>query len=152
MDVEKLIREYLPGVIHMSLGTSRDAQPWVCEVHYAYGEDLTLYFASLTTTRHSREIADNPRVAGNIVEQHQPGEKPRGVYFEGTATELSGVTTEHPAYLAYKARFGARAEILDDAENPDGLRYYQIEVVTFHVFDPRDSRPAQKYTLPWKTA
>lgn len=149
-DVEKAIREYLPEVMHLSLGTSRENRPWVCEVHFAYDEDLNLYFVSNTVRRHSREIADNPAVAGNVVTQHGPADKPRGVYFEGTARMLEGVTEDHPAYRAYQGRFGSRADILDEAGDPDGNRFYAIEVRTFYLFDTRESKPARKYELPWK--
>ena len=66
MDIEKLIREYLPQIIHLSLGTSANNKPWVCEVHFAYDESLNLYYRSLTLRRHSQEIAENPNF-GNIV-------------------------------------------------------------------------------------
>src|SRR5438552_15277179 len=90
MDIEKIIREYLPHVVHMSLGTSKDNKPWVCEVHFAYDEDLNLYYRSTPARRHSQEIADSPNVAGTIVKAVGLGEFCKGaVYFEGTA-ELLG--------------------------------------------------------------
>lgn len=80
-DIEKVIREYLPYVIHMSLATSHGNKPWVCEVHYVFDKDLNLYFMSKSSRRHSKEIEMNEYVAGNIVKQHELGQKPRGVYF-----------------------------------------------------------------------
>ncbi|MEK7153707.1 MAG: pyridoxamine 5'-phosphate oxidase family protein, partial [Patescibacteria group bacterium] len=85
MDIEKTIREYLPQVIHMSLATTKNNKPWVCEVHFAYDDALNLYFRSLASRRHSQEIAENPSVAGNIIKQHSLEEYPLGVYFEGMA-------------------------------------------------------------------
>jgi nitroimidazol reductase NimA-like FMN-containing flavoprotein (pyridoxamine 5'-phosphate oxidase superfamily) len=75
-DVEQIIRDYLPNVIHLSLATCVDNKPRVCEVHYVY-DDLNLYFRSKLSRRHSQEIFHNPYVAGNIVEQHTREEKPR---------------------------------------------------------------------------
>ena len=150
LDVESTIRRYLGDVIHMSLGTARDGVPWVCEVHFAFDEGLDLYFVSLTGTRHSGEIRDNARVAGNVVVQHGPTDKPRGVYFEGRATQLEDVTADDAAYRTYKERFGARAEILDQQGDPDGRRFYRVEVGTFYLFDARESVPPRKYELPWK--
>ncbi len=69
MDVEKIIREYIDKTIHLSLATSSDNKPWVCEVHFAYDEQLNLYFRSLKSRRHSQEIAKNPNVAGNIIDK-----------------------------------------------------------------------------------
>jgi uncharacterized protein YhbP (UPF0306 family) len=144
MDVEKTIREYLPGVIHMSLATSADNKPWVCEVHFAYDDELNIYFISKPSRRHSREIALNPNVAGNIVKQHQPGEKPRGVYFEGIAELLENVDQNHPAYLKYDERFKRGPNILNEAKEPDGHMFYKITPTNFVLVDtvnfPENSR------------
>lgn len=148
-NLEQTIREYLPTVIHMSLATSKDGQPWVCEVHYSYDEKLNLYFRSLASRRHSLEISKSNKVAGNIVQQHDVGQKPRGVYFEGTAEVLENVDEHHPAYITYAQRFDADAEILEEAKQKDGHKFYKITVKKFYVFDSRESKPSTKYELQW---
>jgi uncharacterized protein YhbP (UPF0306 family) len=151
LDIEKTIREYMPDIIHMSLATCADNKPWVCEVHFAYDENLNLYFRSWKSRRHSQEIANNPNVAGNIVVQHGPTDKPRGVYFEGKAELLEGVDENNPAYLACNKRFGLGTEILEDASKEDGHKFYKISVSDFYVFDSRESKPSAKYHLPWNS-
>src|SRR5690606_5100432 len=94
IDVEKVIREYIDKTVHLSLATVSDNRPWVCEVHFAYNNELNLYFVSKLTTRHCREIAANPSVAGNIVKQHGLEESPNGVYFEGLAEIVEKPTNE----------------------------------------------------------
>ncbi len=150
MDIEKTIREYLPQVIHMSLGTCRDNRPWVCEVHYVYDEDLNLYFRSKLDRRHSREIELNPNVAGNIVTQHSLGEKPRGVYFEGRAELMENVDENNVAYKLYCERFDTGKEILEEAKKETGHKFYKITVENFYVFDTRESSPSKKYELKWQ--
>ncbi len=149
MNIEKTIRDYLPSVIHLSLATCAGRQPWVCEVHFAYDEDLNLYFMSKPDCRHSREIALNPNVAGNIVTQHAADEKPRGVYFEGIAQELADIHAAHPAYIHFSGRFHAGPGLLEDVKRENGHRFYQIQVKTFFLFDGRESSPGQKYELNW---
>jgi uncharacterized protein YhbP (UPF0306 family) len=149
MDVEKVIREYLPQIIHMSLATCEGDTPWVCEVHYSYDHDLNIYWRSVLSRRHSQEIAKNSKVAGNIVVQHQPGENVQGVYFEGNASLLDNVDENHQAYLTYSRRFGAGPKILEEAKTPDGHRFFMIKVNNFYVFDARVSNPGQKYQLKW---
>jgi uncharacterized protein YhbP (UPF0306 family) len=149
MDVEKVIRDYLPQIIHLSLGTSKDNKPWVCEVHFAYDEDLNLYFRSLTSRRHSHEIAENPNVAGNIVRQHQLDEYPTGVYFEGKATKLDQGTDQDKAFEAIKARLAADNDILEEAKRPDGHQFYKITVDTFYVFGKFSDEGGKKYELKW---
>lgn len=151
MDIEKVIREYLPTIVHMSLATSDGTRPWVCEVHFAYDEDLNLYYRSLTSRRHSQEIAKNSRVAGNIVVQHALNEPGRGVYFEGVATLLESGEELQKAFECIKERLEEDDDILTDAQKPDGHKFYKISVETYYVFGPFEGRPSQKYTLPWKT-
>lgn len=148
MEIEKIIRDYLPQVVHMSLATSKDNKPWVCEVHFAYDEELNLYFRSLSSRRHSQEIDANPHVAGNIVKQHALGEYPLGVYFEGTAKKLDAGEEQQTAFACLKERLGAGDEILEEAQREDGHQFYKISVDTFYVFGKFDGR-GQKRELLW---
>ena len=87
-EIERIIREYIDQVVHMSLGTCVDNKPWVCEVHFAVDDELNIYFRSVKNNRHGQEILQNPHVAGNIITQHFKNQKIRGVYYEGTAELL----------------------------------------------------------------
>jgi uncharacterized protein YhbP (UPF0306 family) len=149
MNVEQVIRDYIAEVIHMSLASCRDNKPWVCELHFAYDEKLNLYFRSKPSRRHSAEISANPHVAGNIISEHKVGDDVRGVYFEGRAELLENVGEEHPAYKLYCERFETGPEILEEAREEDGHKFYKIAVSTFYLFDGRQSTPSQKYVLPW---
>lgn len=149
MDVEKAIREYVAQVIHLSLATCSDTKPWVCEVHFSYDDRLNLYFRSKPDRRHSLEIASNPNVAGNIVAEHGKNDKPRGVYFEGTAERLIDVDETHPAYTTYCERFDEGPEILEEGKTDAGHGFYKITVENFYLFDARESSPSQKYELSW---
>lgn len=148
-DIEKVIRAYLPGIIHMSMATCVDNKPWVCEVHYVYDDQLNLYFRSKPSRRHCKELAINPNVAGNIVTQHTMSEKPRGIYFEGRAELLKNVSKNDEAYKKCRERFGKGPEILTETNQPDGGQFFKISVSDYYVFDARESVPAQKYHLKW---
>lgn len=148
-NIEKTIREYLPSVIHMSLATTNKSKPWVCEVHFAYDDNLNLYFMSLSSRRHSKEIETNKYVAGNIVKQHSLNDKPRGIYFEGEAELLKDVTEDSIAFKAYKKRFGLSKEDLKETKLSSGHKFYKIKVKKFYVFDAQESSPSQKYELGW---
>jgi uncharacterized protein YhbP (UPF0306 family) len=147
MDIEKVIRDYLPHVLHMSLATCVDNKPWVCEVHFVYDDDLNLYWRSKPSRRHSWDISENPHVAGNIVEQHALGDKPRGVYFEGTAEMLHEVAPDDPAVKLFMERLKLGPEIVSDANQLDGHKMYKVTVTDWYVFDSRESSPSQKYHL-----
>jgi len=148
-EIEKVIREYLPNVVHLSMATSHNNRPWVCEVHFAYDDNLNLYFRSLLSRRHSQDIAQNPHVAGNIVKQHALGEPARGVYFEGTAKRLEAGPEQEEALSAIKQRLKAGDAILGEARRKDGHQFYEIAVENYYVFGSFNFQPAQKYELKW---
>lgn len=148
-DIEKIIREYLPQVVHMSLATVKDDQPWVCEVHFAYDDDLNLYFRSLASRRHSEEIAANSKVAGNIVKQHQLGEPVLGVYFEGTAERLLAGEAQNEAFASLKERLNVSDDVIAEAAREDGHQFYKVSVKNWYVFGRLEGDRGQKYQLAW---
>ncbi len=133
----------------MSVASCVDNKPYVWEVHYVYDDDLNFYFRSKPDRRHSVEVAQNERVAGNIITQHGLEDAVQGVYFEGTCHKMTNVTEESPAYTLYCERFGTGPEILAEAKEDSGHGFYKISGEMFHLFDGRESDPAQKYTLDW---
>ncbi len=148
MDIEKLVREYIDKTVHMSLATTNEGKPWVCEVHFAYDDALNIYFASAKDTRHAKEIADNPFVAGNIITQHHCQQKVRGVYFEGQAKALEITDEQHAGYKAYIGRLGGWDGMLQEISKDGALAMYQISVQNFYVFDAY-SETRGKHQLPW---
>jgi uncharacterized protein YhbP (UPF0306 family) len=149
--IEQTIREYIPQIVHMSLATCANDQPWVCEVHFAYDDDLNLYFRSTPERRHSQEIQQNPKVAGNIVTQHHKNQKVRGVYFEGTAERLENVDQNHPGVVATAERYG-KESVIQALSKVGGPSYYKITVKNWYLFDAYASDQPQKYQLPWSQA
>lgn len=150
MNTGELIRQYVSNLFHLSLATSLNGQPWICEVHYVYDDDLNFYFLSKPSRRHSKEIAANPKVAGNIVKQHSATETPRGVYFEGTAELLKNVAEDSAPFNLYDQRFGLSAGIREEIKaDPEGHKFYKIMPTHFMLFDPVNfpDNPRQE----WKT-
>lgn len=149
VDVEKIVRENIDTTVHLSLATVKDNLPWVCEVHFAYDDELNLYFRSLPSRRHSQEIAENPNVAGNIIEQHPLEKYPLGIYFEGTAEMLAPGDEQKQAAECIKSRLKMGDEIIEDAQNPEGHQFYKITVKNWYVFGKFDGQKGQKYKLEW---
>jgi uncharacterized protein YhbP (UPF0306 family) len=149
-EVEKIIRGYIPQVVHMSLATCSNNRPWVCEVHFAYDDALNLYFISSKNRRHSQEIELVPFVAGNIVTQHHKNQKVRGVYFEGQAARVENVSKKHSGYLAYVAHLGARDGMLDEISKDGDASLYKITVENYYLFDSYENNRG-KFQLPWSS-
>ncbi|TAH35837.1 hypothetical protein EYC59_01400 [Candidatus Saccharibacteria bacterium] len=147
-EIENIIREYLPQVVHMSLATSHENKPWVCEVHFAYDDDLNLYFVSSKNRRHSQEIEANPYVAGNIVTQHHKHQKVRGVYFEGQAQAVDISDDTDHAYKTYIERLGGWDGLLKEISKDGDAAIYKITVENFYLFDSYESARG-KFQLAW---
>lgn len=152
MDVEKIIREYIDKTIHMSLATCVDNKPWVCEVHFAYDENLNLYFRSLKSRRHSREIAKNPNVAGDIVKQHTLDDYPHGIYFEGKARLLGPGEEQNVAFRVLRERVDAAPDAIEEATREDGHQFYKITVENWYAFGKFGGDSGEKYHLKWNGA
>ena len=150
MDIEKVIRENIDKTVHMSLATVHDSCPWVCEVHFAYDTDLNIYYRSLSTRRHSEEIASNPNVAGNIIKQHVLGEYPLGIYFEGFAQLLEPGDEQNHAYQMLHDRLETPESALEEASRDEGHKFYKISVKNWYVFGKLDGQSGRKYQLEWK--
>jgi uncharacterized protein YhbP (UPF0306 family) len=150
MDVEQIVRENINRTIHLSLGTCVENTPWVCEVHFAYDDNLNLYFRSKPSRRHSLEISQNPKVSGNIVKQHAINEEVVGLYFEGKAEMLAGVDEKNPAFVALNKRFGTEKDALEESLREDGHKFYKISVENWYAFGRFGADHGQKLKLEWK--
>lgn len=148
MDVEKIVREYINKTVHMSLATVNDNKPWVCEVHFAYDEDLNLYFVSKQSTRHCQEIALNSAVAGNIVRTHELSELPHGIYFEGTAQMLASASDQEVKRYCDRMERNSD-EVSKQLKEDGGRRMYKITVKNWAAFGKFDGEILQKYELEW---
>jgi uncharacterized protein YhbP (UPF0306 family) len=68
----------------LTLATSIAGKPWCANCFYAYLEqENILIFTSDMDTRHIKEAADNPKVAGSIVLETKIIGKIQGIQFEG---------------------------------------------------------------------
>ncbi len=148
-NVEKVVREFINKTIHLSLATVGNNAPWVCEVHFAYDDTLNLYFLSLKSRRHSQEIANNPNVAGNIIDKYGLGEPVVGVYFEGVAKLLPAGNEQNIAADCLKKRLGISDDITKEAASEDGHQFYKITVSNWYVFGRFGGTSGHKYKLEW---
>lgn len=149
VNVEEIVREHIDKSLHMSLATVSGNKPWVCELHFAYDDDLNIYFSSLTSTRHAQEIATNPEVAGNIVKQHDLEEYPSGIYFEGNARLLKPGDEQNAAFQYMKQRLGLTQEDLEDAKDPSKHQFFKIIVTKWYAFGKFGQPSGAKYQLTW---
>ena len=150
MDLEELIREFLPSKNVLQLATSVNNQPWVCNVHYYSDDDLNMYWISTPQRRHSEEIKQNPRVAVVIkVHENTPNENYIiGLSAEGTA-ELAGrdLGQINEAYMKKLDKPAQLMADIKDGSNPH--EFYKFSPTKFVLFDTKNfpKEPRQEWKI-----
>ncbi len=80
---------------------TKDAEPWITPVYYAFDKNYTFYWYSGKNTKHSSLISKNNRVAIAIFNSNASEEEAGGVYITGKAFEV----TEKELPLALETYF-----------------------------------------------
>jgi uncharacterized protein YhbP (UPF0306 family) len=110
VDLRRRAITYLEQHHVLTLATHSDGRVWAAAVFYAT-VDLTFYFLSAPHTRHAREIAANPHVAGTVQEDYSRWEAIQGIQLEGEAKRLHGDEREMAiAHYLSKYPFVAEAD------------------------------------------
>ena len=126
-NLKKLIEDYLKKAKLMQVATVKGSQPWACSVYFAFDKDFNFYWISLPSRRHSKEIRNNSKVAGTIVLPHTPGDKVRGIQFQGVAKELTNKDKVKKAMENYAKRFNMpKSRVEKVIADTDGHRCYVI--------------------------
>ena len=150
IDVEKIIREYIDKTVHMSLATVKDNKPWVCEVHFAYDNDLNLYWRSTPDRRHSMDLEQNPNVAGNIVATYDLETGCGGaIYFEGIAECIKDEDQLIKIFPYFQKCLGKNEDIIQEALAEEGCNVYKITVKDWAAFGSFGQAAHKKYELKW---
>lgn len=128
--LDRHIKHYLKDIKLMQLATCREGQPWLCNVWYVMDGDVNIYFTSRITRRHSREIADNSKVACTFHRWFDGGlgQKGQALVVAGTARLLPGDSVDD-AYALYAWENPAieRMQDLSDFRQDKGPHFlYQI--------------------------
>ena len=83
------VADYLDRHHVMTLATCGPDGPWAAAVFYV-NAGHTLFFLSSASSRHCRNLAQDPRCAATIQEDYSDWAKIKGVQLEGLASEIRG--------------------------------------------------------------
>jgi len=86
--LKNITLDYLQSHTVLTLATSGPEGLWAAAVFYV-NADFTFYFLSAPTSRHSRNIAANPHVAGTIQENYTNWPDIKGIQFEGECAAIA---------------------------------------------------------------
>jgi len=132
MDIKQLAKDHSKDLLIMQLATSRDDKPWVCNLHFLADDDLTLYWLSEPASRHSEDIATNPRAA---VAMAVHTEMPLiGVQIEGDAKQLE--FAGHESLLQKYAERHNREGLVESALSGKlPFKLYSLTPTLISIFD-----------------
>lgn len=127
-------KQYLEGHRVVTLATDGPLGLWAAAVFYAT-DGWRLIFLSADHTRHSRNLAANPRVAATIQEDYRDWPEIKGIQMEGTAEKLAGAER-----LAAIARYLGRYNFLRSAggevrEALDKVSWYRLSPERLYFID-----------------
>ena len=96
-----------------TVGTvSGDGVPHAANVQYVSDEAFRLLWVSSPSSRHSRDLAANPRVAVTVYGHDDRASNIHGVQMHGAAEGIEGGGDEwHAAFEAYTAKFTFAASV-----------------------------------------
>jgi uncharacterized protein len=131
------VLEYLRAHHVMTLATHGRDGPWAAAVFYV-NDGFTFHFLSGPKSRHSVNLAANPRVAATIQEDYADWPEIRGVQLEGVASGISG-DEEQRARALYGEKYPVVGKI---AKAPAAIvaalakvRWYRIVPERLHFVD-----------------
>ena|SRR5690606_3812895 len=134
--VEASIRKHLSSIDArtMQLATAINNQPWICTVYFVIDDDLNIYWLSLSSRRHSREIAENNKVAATIpIKQDQPV---IGVQVEGKAEEATDKPTIASVMKRYVTKYKVGDKFYDRLnEGKNQHHVYRLKPSVLVLFD-----------------
>lgn len=131
--LKRQILTYLEAHNTMTLATCMGDVPWAATVFYA-SDDLALYFISAPDSRHSQNLAANPRVGVTIQEDYHDWREIKGIQLEGTVALVDSLTGKAKAMAVYRRKY---PEVIKLFANPaSGVFYRAFLKVKFYRVTP----------------
>jgi uncharacterized protein YhbP (UPF0306 family) len=137
---QEVVKQYLPQINIMQLATVADGNPYLCTVHYYSDDDFNLYWASMLSRRHSKEIEQNPQVAAYVLVHENTPEEDYvvGITFIGKA-KLVGAKVNPAITEAYAKKLGDSPDFVRKvAEDTTPFKFYEFRTEKVVLFDNKN--------------
>ena len=135
---KKNVLDFLGTKKLMIIATYGD-HPWIASVYYSFDKDLNLYFISVPSTIHGRQMEKNKKVAVAIVDSNQkPSDVKRGLQIYGTVEKVSGINKVRHALRLWKDFLNIQRPDISFENMKKGLykgRMYKITPKKIKLFD-----------------
>jgi len=145
MEVSRLVKRYLARGRMMQIATVDGDQPWVCTVYYVEDENQNLYWLSLPSRRHSREIAKHNKVAVALPIKFDKNPV-IGLQAEGAASEVTDPPEVAKAMKAYVKKYAIGQKFYDNfMAGHNHHRLYKFTPSQYFLFDETNFSDGQKH-------
>jgi nitroimidazol reductase NimA-like FMN-containing flavoprotein (pyridoxamine 5'-phosphate oxidase superfamily) len=139
MQLEELIKSYLPTKNVMQLATCADNQPYAVNLHYYSDDKFNIYWISTETRRHSLEINKNNKACA-VIKIHENTEDENwviGISIEGEA-ELLGSNVSENVAKGFQAKLNKTDERMKSIlDGSDAHRFYVLRPKKITLFDSK---------------
>lgn len=126
---EKVLH-YLDAHHAMTIASHGEDGVWAAAVFYV-NDDLRLYFLSAPTTRHSRNIAHDARIAITIQEDCADWPEIKGIQAEGRAVEIGGAEENRAREL-----YGQKYPVVGKVAQAPAFIVKALAKVRWYRFEP----------------
>jgi len=131
------IRAFLAQHNTMTVATVGDAgAPQAAAVFFAADDALDLFFLSSPNSRHSINLARQPRVAASIQADNQAWQAIQGLQIEGPARLIDSVTEMAHAVRVYAGRYDFLRSLLDGVDGGPAALRGPLASSRFYVLRP----------------
>jgi uncharacterized protein YhbP (UPF0306 family) len=128
------IKDYLKDAHTMQLATSADDQPWVCTVFFIEDKELNLYWLSLPSRRHSKNVMKNNKAAVAI--QIKTSQPVIGIQAEGEVIEVDDEETVKELMQKYIKKYNAGKDFYDNfVRGKNQHKMYKFKPAMYVLFD-----------------
>ena len=132
-----LIVEVLEKGYLMSLATIDESGPWLAAVRFSFDDQLSVYWASQESVRHSQALALDPRAAVSVTLCNKVGDQKIGIQIQGRASVVDQIPLE--AAVRYNAKKGkpaptSGAELLQPGQSWYCLTPTKIDLIYEPLF------------------
>jgi len=108
-DLNQLAKKIVENNEYLALATvDAEKSVWICIICYAQDKDFNFYFASIDTSRHSKNISKNKAVSFAIYDSRQDWGTGVGLQIEGTVEKVKPreISKATATYFSRKYPYG----------------------------------------------
>lgn len=132
----------------MQLATESNDGPWICTVNYVIDDKLNIYWASIPSRLHSKQISASGKTAVAIVVETDLGKGVIGIQAKGTSQLVSNYDEIKPIAQKYAKTFGRTGSWVEKfARSETEHQLYKFTPSKFVLFDDQNHKDSPRIEI-----